>query len=58
MVAYTISHLNHPYLIYFNLDNTYINVLIPIGKDYKQADTQYYINVIRKFLLLFSFNFI
>jgi hypothetical protein len=46
MIAYTISHLNHPYLIYFNLDNTYINVLIPIGKDYKQADTQYYINVI------------
>ena len=46
MVAYTISHLNHPYLIYFNLDDKYINVLIPIGKDYKQADTQYYINVI------------
>lgn len=46
MIAYTISHLNHPYLIYFNLDDTYINVLIPLGKDYKQADTQYYINVI------------
>lgn len=48
MIAYTISHLNHPYLIYFNLDDKYINVLIPLGKDYKQADTQYYINVINE----------
>ena len=27
MIAYTITHLNHPYLIYFNLDDKYINVL-------------------------------
>jgi len=46
MVAYTISHTNHPYFIYLNLDDKYINVLIPIGKDYKQANTQDYINVI------------
>ena len=29
MVAYTISHVNHPYLIFFNLDSKNINVLIP-----------------------------
>jgi hypothetical protein len=46
MVAYTISHTNHPYFIYLNLDDKYINVLIPIGKDFKQATTQDYINVI------------
>ena len=48
MIAYTISHVNHPYLIYFNLDEKHINVLIPLGKDYRQADTQYYINVINE----------
>ena len=46
MVAYTISHVNHPYLIFFNLDSKNINVLIPIGKEYKQANTQDYINII------------
>ena len=46
MVAYTISHTNHPYLIYFNRDDKIINVLIPIGKEYQQADTQDYINAI------------
>lgn len=46
MVAYTISHTNHPYLIYFNMDEKMIHVLIPIGKEYQQADTQDYINVI------------
>ena len=46
MVAYTLSHTNHPYLIYFNLDDTFINVLIPIGREYQQANTEDYINVI------------
>ena len=46
MIAYTISHTNHPYLIYLNLDDKIINVLIPIGKEYQQANTQDYINVI------------
>ena len=51
MVAYTISHTNHPYLIYFNLDDKFINVLIPIGKEYQQADTQEYINIIDSIIL-------
>lgn len=46
MIAYTLSHTNHPYLIYFNLDNKFINVLIPIGREYQQATTEEYINVI------------
>ena len=46
MVAYTISHTNHPYLIYFNLDDKFINVLLPIGREYQQANTEDYINVI------------
>ena len=46
MVAYTLSHTNHPYLIYFNLDDKFINVLIPIGIEYQQANTEEYINVI------------
>jgi hypothetical protein len=46
MVAYTLSHINHPYLIYFNLDDKFINVLMPIGRDYQQANTEDYINVI------------
>ena len=46
MVAYTLSHTNHPYLIYFNLDDKFINVLIPIGREYQQANTEEYINVI------------
>ena len=51
MVAYTTSHINHPYLIYFNLDEKYINVLIPMGKEYQQADTQYYIDIINAITL-------
>ena len=46
MVAYTLSHINHPYLIYFNLDDTFINVLLPIGREYQQANTEEYIHVI------------
>ena len=46
MVAYTLSNINHPYIIYFNMDDIFINVLIPIGKDYQQANTEDYINVI------------
>ena len=46
MVAYTLSHTNHPYLIYLNLDDKFINVLIPIGREYQQANTEDYINVI------------
>ena len=46
MVAYTLSHTNHPYLIYFNLDDKFINVLLPFGREYQQANTEDYINVI------------
>lgn len=46
MLAYTITHSNHPYIIYFDMNDKVINVLIPIGKEYQQADTQYYISVI------------
>ena len=46
MVAYTLTNTNHPYVIYFNMDDIFINVLIPIGKDYQQANTEDYINVI------------
>ena len=51
MVAYTTTHVNHPYLIYFNLDDKFINVLIPMGCNYQQADTQYYIDVINSITL-------
>lgn len=51
MVAHTISHINHPYLIYFNMDSKLIYVLIPIGKEYQQAETQEYINVINNISL-------
>ena len=54
MVAYTLSHTNHPYLIYFNLDDKFINVLIPIGREYQQANTEDYINVINSILKINS----
>jgi hypothetical protein len=54
MVAYTLSHINHPYLIYFNLDDKFINVLMPIGRDYQQSNTEDYINVINSILKINS----
>jgi hypothetical protein len=47
MIAYTLTHSNHPYLIYFNLDDKYVNVLIPIGKDYQQININEYIDIIQ-----------
>ena len=47
MIAYTLSHSNHPYLIYFNLDDKYVNILIPIGKDYQQININDYIDIIQ-----------
>lgn len=52
MVAYTVLNVNHPYLIYFNLNHTYINVLIPLGKEYKQATINDYNEIIK--MLVFS----
>ena len=34
----TKTNTNHPYLLFFNLDDIYITFLIPFGGDFKQAD--------------------
>jgi len=47
MIAYTLTNSNHPYLIYFNLYDKYVNVLIPIGKDYQQININEYIEIIK-----------
>jgi hypothetical protein len=52
MVAYTILNVNHPYLIYFNLNHTYINVLLPLGKDYGQVNINDYNELIK--MLVYS----
>ena len=52
MVAYTVLNVNHPYLFYFNLNHNYINVLIPLGKEYKQANINDYNEIIK--MLAFS----
>ena len=41
-VILTKTNTNHPYLMFLNLDDNYITFLIPIGKDYKQADLDIY----------------
>jgi hypothetical protein len=38
----TKTNTNHPYLLFFNLDDIYITFLIPFGGDYKQADSSTY----------------
>jgi hypothetical protein len=38
----TKTNTNHPYLLFFNLDDIYITFLIPFGGDYKQADNSTY----------------
>lgn len=43
---YTKTSTNHPYLLFFNLDDIYITFLIPFGGDYKQADMRTYNNAI------------
>ena len=52
MVAYTILNVNHPYLIYLNLNHNYINVLLPLGKDYKQVNINDYNELIK--MLVYS----
>lgn len=42
----TRTNTNHPYLLFFNLDDIYITFVIPYGGDYKQADTSTYWNAI------------
>jgi len=38
----TKTNTNHPYLLFFNLDDIYITFIIPFGGDYKQADSSTY----------------
>jgi len=46
--VYTKTNTNHPYLLFFNLDNIYITFLIPFGGDYKQADISTYLAAINE----------
>lgn len=45
-ILYTKTNINHPYLLYFNLDDIIITFLIPFGGDYKQVDYITYMNAI------------
>lgn len=47
MIAYTKTHSNHPYLIYVNMYEKYINVLIPIGKEKQQVNINEYNDIIK-----------
>lgn len=38
----TKTNTNHPYLLFFNLEDIYLTFLIPFGGDYKQADSSTY----------------
>ena len=46
LVFLTKTNLNHPYLLYINLDDYVLNFLIPIGKEQKQADINDYSDAI------------
>ena len=37
-VIYTNTNTNHPYLLYFNLNETIITFIVPFGGDYKQIN--------------------
>ena len=42
LVFLTKTNLNHPYLLYVNLDSNMLNFLIPVGKEQKQVDISDY----------------
>ena len=42
LVFLTKTNLNHPYLLYVNLDSNILNFLIPVGKEQKQIDISDY----------------
>jgi hypothetical protein len=42
----TKTNVNHPYLLFFNLDDIYITFLIPFGGDYKQVDNNTYLGAL------------
>ena len=48
IVISTKTNTNHPYLLFVNLDDKYLNFLIPFGKDKKQADIDDYIESIEE----------
>jgi len=41
-IILTKTNLNHPYVIFININSNLITFLIPFGKDYKQADKETY----------------
>jgi hypothetical protein len=46
LVFLTKTNVNHPYLLYVNLDSNMLNFLIPLGKEKKQADIDEYVEEI------------
>jgi hypothetical protein len=46
IVITTKTNTNHPYLLFVNLDDKYLNFLIPFGKEKKQADIDDYAEAI------------
>ena len=46
IVISTKTNTNHPYLLFVNLDDKYLNFLIPFGKERKQADIDDYTDAI------------
>ena len=48
LVFLTKTNVNHPYLLYVNLDSNILNFLIPLGKEKKQADIDEYVEEISK----------
>jgi hypothetical protein len=45
---YTKTNTNHPYLLFFNLDDIYLTFLIPFGGNYKQSDINIYLPAIEE----------
>lgn len=41
-IVITKTNLNHPYMMFLDVQSQFINFLIPLGKDYKQADLDTY----------------
>lgn len=48
IVISTKTNTNHPYLLFVNLDDKYLNFLIPFGKERKQADLDDYAEAIEE----------
>jgi len=45
-IVITKTNLNHPYMMFLDINSKFITFLIPFGKDYKQADMDAYRNAI------------